>query len=251
MKLFYTVLLFLILTGQINCKNNSSVNGGQDKKKHKTEESVFPVKIPEPSGLAFSMNKDALYTVSDKTGNIYKIDFRSEILEKLKFNGHDLEGIDVDRHTGDIWVAEEEKELVLHLDRNGELIEKLDNISVKTKGNTGFEGLAICRDTLYILVEKDPGVLIVYSLLTKEWKKHHLDFADDYSGIDYDETDNTLWIVSHESRTLNHCTTRGKLIDKQKLDIRQAEGVVVDRKQGFAWIIDDPAQRLYKVKLKI
>lgn len=249
MKLFYTLLLFLFLTGHISCINNSSAVTQEGK--HTKEESVFQVKIPEPSGLAYSMDKDALYTVSDKTGNIYKIDFRGEILDKLKFNGHDLEGIDVDRRTGDIWVVEEERELVLHLDSNGELITKLDNISVKTTGNTGFEGIAICRDTLYILVEKNPGVLIVYSLITGEWEKHHLDFADDYSGIDYDETDNTLWIVSHESHTLNHCTTRGKLIDRQKLDISQAEGVVVDRKQSFAWIIDDHAQKLYKVKLKI
>jgi uncharacterized protein YjiK len=104
---------------------------------------------------------------------------------------------------------------------------------------------------LYLLIEKDPGILITYDIRSKQWDKYKLDFAKDYSGIDYDKTDNTLWIVSDESKTLNHCTLDGTLIKSQKIDIIQAEGVAVDRRTNTAWIISDSAHRLYRITIII
>jgi len=189
--------------------------------------------------------------VSDKNGVIYKISLTGDILDKIPSGAHDLEGIDIDKTTGDIWIVEEKQQRICHLDKDGEILERIKDVHVKTKDNSGFEGIAVNGNLIYILIEKNPGTLIVYDKSSKKFDQHKLSFADDYSGIDYDVTDNTLWIVSHESKTLNHCKTDGTLISSQEIDVKQAEGVAIDRENGIAWIIDDGGHKLHRIKLKI
>jgi len=244
---FLISVISLSYTGCL-CKNSGKASIElQDKNK---EETVFQMKIHEPSGLAFSSSKDALYTVSDRNGAVYKIDFTGEILEKLPFQGHDLEGIEVDKTTGEIWLVEERKQNILHLKSNGDLIEKISDVKMETKNNSGFEGIAKNGDILYILIESNPGTLIEYNISSKKWDHTKLDFAKDYSGIDYDSSDNTLWIVSHESKTLNHCQLNGTLISSQKIDVRQAEGVAVERAAKIAWVVSDAGSTLHRISLK-
>jgi uncharacterized protein YjiK len=252
MRLFtYSIfILYTISEAFTGCFSDSSVNATNETGKKGHSDSVFVLKVHEPSGLAFSSSKDALYTVSDRTGAVYRIDFTGEVLEKLPFKGHDLEGIDVDKTNGEIWLVEERKQNILHLKSNGDLIEKISDVKLETRNNSGFEGIAKNGNILYILIESNPGTLIKYNISSKNWDHHELDFAKDYSGIDYDPTDNTLWIVSHESRTLNHCTTDGKLISGQDIDVKQAEGVAVDRAAGIAWVVSDAGSKLHKITLK-
>jgi uncharacterized protein YjiK len=248
---FSIVLVYFtaeILTG---CLGGTTENTHKDSKKKKKDASSFNLDIQEPSGLSFTATGDALYTVSDKNGFIYKISFTGDIIEKIHSGENDLEGIDVDKSNGNIWIVEEKQQKIYCYNNSGRLIEKISDIHIKTKDNSGFEGIAVNGNFLYILIEKNPGTLIVYDTSTKEWKHHSLSFADDYSGIDYDITDNTLWIVSDESKTLNHCNLTGKLIKSQKLDIIQAEGVAVDRRTNTAWIVSDAAHRLYRITLII
>ena len=239
-----------IVCASIGCL--SSTNGQLSEAAAEKSGSVFTVKIniPEPSGLSFTASKDALLTVSDKTGRIYRIGFNGEVMDRLPFHGHDLEGIEVDKSNGEIWVVEERKQNILHLDINGELIEKISDVHADTKNNAGFEGIAKNGDSLYLLIEKDPGLLIKYNIKTKKLIRIKLNFAKDFSGIDYDISDNTLWIVSDESATLNHCTLDGKLISAQEIDIRQAEGVAVDRQNKVVWIVSDGGHSLHRVNLK-
>jgi uncharacterized protein YjiK len=244
------ILLNVVVITLTGCYNNNSGKAPNDHKKKEKGDSVFNLTVREPSGLAFSVSKDALYVVSDKNGKIYKISLKGEEIEKLPFQGNDLEGIDVDKNNGEIWVAEERKQHILHLSSKGELINKITDIHVDTRNNSGFEGIAKNGDTLYILIEKDPGILIKYDILTRLWDKYKLDFAKDFSGIDYDTTDNTLWIVSDESETLNHCNMDGILISSQKIDVKQAEGVAVDRQKSIAWIVSDGGNSLHKIIIK-
>lgn len=252
MKIF-TYSLFLLYAAAetfTGCFSDSSIKASQDPHKKGQEESVFQLQVHEPSGLSFSTSKNALYVVSDKNGGIYMIDFTGTVLEKVPFGGYDLEGIDVDKTNGDIWVVAERSQNIYHLRGNGELIEKITDVKIGTKNNTGFEGIAKNGDILYILIEKNPGTLIDYKISTKKWDHRKLDFAKDYSGIDYDTSDNTLWIVSDESKTLNHCQLDGTLISSREIDVNQAEGVAVDRAAKIAWIVSDAGSKLHKIILK-
>lgn len=214
-------------------------------------DTVINLNILEPSGLAFSQNKDALYSVSDNTGKVYKISLKGITLEELPFLGVDLEGIDVDKTNGELWVVEEGLQRINHLTADGVLINTITSVHVNTIASSGFEGIAKNGDILYILVEKSPGALIVYHIYTNLWTQYSLSFANDYSGIDYDDTDNTLWIVSDESKTLYHCTQNGGLIASQQVDIEQAEGVAIDRQNNTAWIVSDLRGTLHRIKIKI
>ena len=247
---YSVIILYAIAKTFTGCLSDTSGDVSKEKKHKGRSETVFELNIHEPSGLSFSASGDALYVVSDKTGGVYRIAFTGELLEKLQFQGHDLEGIDVDKTNGEFWLVEERKQTILHLSSNGELIEKISDVKVDTKNNAGFEGIARNGDILYILIENHPGSLIEYNISTRKWVQHLLDFAKDYSGIDYDTSDNSLWIVSHESSTLNHCTLKGKLISSQKIDVNQAEGVAVDRAAKIAWIVSDAGSRLHKITLK-
>ena len=252
MKIFTYSIFILYAAAEIftGCLSDTSGEVSKDKKHKGQSGTVFELIIREPSGLSFSASGDFLYVVSDKNGGVYQIDFTGEVLEKLPFQGHDLEGIEVDKTTGEIWLVEERMQNILHLSSSGELIERITEVKVDTKNNAGFEGITKNGDILYILVEKDPGLLIKYNILSKKWDHHKLDFAKDYSGIDYDSSDNTLWIVSHESATLTHCTTKGKFISSQDIDVKQAEGVAVDRAAKIAWIVSDAGSKLHKITLK-
>jgi uncharacterized protein YjiK len=253
MKRFSSLLVLIPIVSELltGCIGNSSCTPSHDSNKKSKDESSFQLSIPEPSGLAFSSSKDALYTVSDKNGVIYKISLKGDVLDKIPSGAHDLEGIDIDKTTGDIWIVEEKLQRIFHLDAEGNILDKIKDVNVRTKDNSGFEGIAKNGNLLYILIEKNPGTMIVYNITSKQWNKHKLSFADDFSGIDYDVTDNTLWIVSHESQTLNHCNTDGSLISSQEIDVKQAEGVAIDRENGIAWIIDDGGHKLHRIKIKI
>jgi uncharacterized protein YjiK len=252
MRFFIYSIFILFAAAEIftGCLSDTSGEVSKDKKHKGQSGTVFEMRVHEPSGLSFSRSGDALYVVSDKNGGVYRIDFTGEVLEKLPFQGHDLEGIEVDKATGEIWLVEERKQNILHLNSSGELIEKITDVKVDTKNNSGFEGVAMNGEILYILVENNPGSLIEYNISSKKWDHHKLDFAKDYSGIDYDPSDNTLWIVSHESGTLNHCTIKGKLISSHEIDVKQAEGVAVDRAAKIAWIVSDAGSKLHKITLK-
>jgi len=252
MRLFtYSLfLLYAVAFCSTGCLSDTSGGGPKDKKHKGQSGTVFVIQVPEPSGLSFSVSGDDLFVVSDRNGAVYRIDFAGEVLERLPFHGHDLEGIEVDKTNGEIWLVEERKQNILHLSSDGELIEKITDIKIDTKNNSGFEGIAKSGDILYILIESNPGTLIEYNISSKKWDRHKLDFAKDYSGIDYDSSDNTLWIVSHESKTLNHCTIKGKLISSQEIDVKQAEGVAVDRAAKIAWIVSDAGSTLHKITLE-
>lgn len=244
------ILLFLLIASLFffgSCLDDEMSDGNPIT----NNDSVFVMNVKEPSGLAFSPTKDALYTVSDNSGLVYKISFTGEILDELPFMGNDLEGVDVDKTNGDIWVVEEGIQKVDHLSSTGTLINSITSIHVNTISSSGFEGIAKHGDCLYIVVEKEPGVLIKYNLTSNTWVQYSLSFAIDYSGIDYDETDNTLWIVSHESKTLNHCALDGTIIKSQSINVEQAEGVAVDRSKKIVWVVSDSGNKLQKITLKI
>jgi uncharacterized protein YjiK len=239
-------VLVLLITN--SCVRDESYGG--DKPPVEQTDTVINLTILEPSGLAFNQSKDALYTVSDNSGKVYKISLKGEVLQELSFVGVDLEGIDVDKLNGEIWVVEEGLQKIDHLTTEGTLINSITSVHVNTISSSGFEGIAKNGDVLYILIEKSPGTLIAYHISTNTWTQYSLSFASDFSGIDYDITDNTLWIVSHESKTLNHCTLTGSLIASQLLDVEQAEGVAINRQDSIAWIVSDQGNKLHRIKIK-
>ncbi len=216
-----------------------------------SKDSIFNLSIIEPSDLTFTVGKNTFLTVSDNTGKVYEISRSGDLISTLDFTGIDLEGICVDTLTGDVYVAQERLSQIVHLSPTGVIKETLTLTGyITADANSNFEGVSKNGDTLYIVKEKNPGLLIKYNLATKNWTSTTLTFALDYSAITYDAVDKTLWIMSDESHTLFHCNLNGKALTKQSISVLQPEGIVIDHKANCAWVVGDSDKKLFKIILK-
>jgi len=120
--------------------------------------------ISEPSGITVFNNH--LYIVSDENGTIYKTTLDGKVLQKIKTNYSDLEGITYNPFTENLIVIDESKRNLIELDFKGNLIKKR-NVKGKQKNkNSGLEG--VCFDTsknkIYVLNEKSPKQLLALNL---------------------------------------------------------------------------------------
>ena len=210
----------------------------------------YNLDIKEPSGLAYSPDRESLYIVSDQ-GMAYNVSLTGTTIKQLSFTGDDFEGIVVDSSTADIYICEEGKGDLVRLNSNG-VVQSTFNI-LDNPGNSGLEGVTYNPNEkeFYMLKEISEGLLIKYSTNNDTKTQVKLNFALDYSGIYYNNISNKLWIVSDESKTLTQCTLNGAKIFSYQLPISGVEGVVVNDEETVAYVVSDPNNKLYKLDLTI
>jgi uncharacterized protein YjiK len=210
----------------------------------------YKIDIPETSDLCFGSTKDILYTVSDNTGKAYKINTKGNILSELQYTGSDLEGICfVDNQF--IYVAEERLRKIIKLNLQGSLIEQ-KTISVENNAeNEGLEGIsyATFNQHFYIVNEMNPKVLIETDKNLNVLHEYPLTFADDFSGICVDNTNQELWIVSDLSSTATKCTMTGESIKSYRIPVYNAEGIAYQANDSVLYIVSDSQSKLYKFKV--
>jgi len=204
----------------------------------------FDIDVLEPSGLGISSAGDHLYTVSDNSNKIYKLSLIGEVVETYAYEGNDLEGVTAFTDEK-LLVAEEALKQLIEYDITTGTSTVHDIAYTNNADNGGIEGVAYnaTTDKIYILNEKDPGLLLEIANDYSVSSELALDLAADYSGIFCDESDDTLWIVSDQSKTLNHCTVGGALIARYPLDFGKAEGVVVTSDKVY--MVSDSEAKLY------
>ena len=199
--------------------------------------------IPEPSGI--TVFDKHLYIVSDHNGTIYKCSLNGETIERIRTKQSDLEGITVDPNSKNIIVINEAKRSLIYLNFDGILIKKQKIKGKQKNPNSGLEG--ICFDTsknnMYALNEKAPKQLLELNLKGEIKNKYPLHFADDVSGICYDKNNDSLWVISDESRAIYQISKKGKLLKKYKTGIEKGEGIVIYKKQLY--VVSDSLNTLY------
>ncbi len=207
----------------------------------------YKIDVPEPSGLSFDANQEALFTVSDKTNNIYKLSLEGKLLKTIECDADDLEGITYSKTDNTIWIADERKRKLKQLNIDGNTLKSF-KIKVKAKKkNAELEGLTInnLSGNLLCLNEKKPGLLIETNQNGEVLEKHKLDFAKDYSGIYHDAETNNLWIVSDKSMTITQCDMKGNILNNYQTDIESMEGIVVDSNKKLIYVVSDELQKLF------
>ena len=73
-------------------------DSGEDTSKTEEEFTLVSkrsINVKEPSDLALSYDKKSLWTVSDSTGNIYRLSLNGDVEKELAIGGNDPEGIAV------------------------------------------------------------------------------------------------------------------------------------------------------------
>jgi len=98
-------LTIILLLGQSCSLSDSAVDPQSSGLKLIGE---YTLSIPEPSGLTFHHNYARLWTVSDNTNHIYAISLDGNVLQELRYEGNDLEGIVFDSTGNSLWVVEEQ-----------------------------------------------------------------------------------------------------------------------------------------------
>jgi uncharacterized protein YjiK len=208
--------------------------------------STHQLSVPEPSGLCLDPDGRSLWTVSDETGLIYRIDLEGRSLQTLPFNGEDLEGIALDAGTGGFWLAEERRRQLLRVNRAGVLQERY-SLDLPGAANSGLEGVSVDDEGRVLLVnEKNPGRLLRFEPASGAVEAFDLDFARDYSGLFWDSQRQGLWVLSDESQAL-YLLREGQSPVEYRLGLARLEGVAVAG--DTAWVVSDALSKLFRIQL--
>ncbi len=248
-----------------------------------------PAGLLEPSGAALCQDGKSLWTISDKTKRIYRLDLTGKIEQHKHFQNvpKGLEGICLSSDGNSLFTVDEDNNRILKFDiESGERIAtiKLSDIagykaiegyfdaSIKNKG---LEGITLnCQaGSLLVVKEGKPGLLIEVSEDLKQIRGHLLlneesGFIDDnleqarmdFSGLWYDERRDSLWIVSDQARRLfwldlgtkkvRHSYALSYARKGKYREIDQAEGITHDPETHRLYIISDREAKLYVYDLR-
>lgn len=226
--------------------------------------------LNEPSGLTMAPD-GTLWTVSDDTRRVFRLDQQGNILGKFDIENQGLEGITVDEQ-GRLWAVDEDSGKILAYDsESGDQVAErklrgLEGFCAVEQffddDNNGLEGIACdpLRSELLVLKEAQPGLLIaVDDRLERIVSVDHLDeshgFCDDdldsdridFSGICFDARRDLFWIVSDKARRVfafdrrRGCTVISfpLSLDDQNGDIRKPEGVALNWDSTSLYVVSD------------
>lgn len=209
--------------------------------------SEFNLSVSEPSGLCLYRNSNEFLIVSDESNEIYVISDKGVVSLSFNFTGQDLEGITYNPILNNIFILEESSRYVYRLDTNGVELSRFPIDIYYEDINHGPEGISYNPETnhLFIVIEKNPERLLEMNLDGEIVNNYSLSFAEDYSAIFFDPTENKLWILSDVSKTLTQCDLTGKALNKYSTGITKGEGLVVDSQNKLVYIVSDQESKLY------
>ncbi|MDG5767747.1 SdiA-regulated domain-containing protein [Balneolales bacterium ANBcel1] len=218
--------------------------------------------LSDPSGLSPDYDGDGFWSVSDDPGgSIYRLDQTGQILEELRVNGHDMEGIS--QHPGDLtlYVAEERLRQVVQYATDGTELQRFDVEVEQQRVNDGLEGISVnpSTGTIYLVNKQNPRVFIELELTgdgeARNLQYRPVDFgADpesdgvDLSGLFYDSETGLLWMASDQARAVFILDTTGRPLAAFAAPAgnRDLEGISVLRQHNAIYTVSDEQRMLYK-----
>ena len=232
--------------------NFVALNTGCDKNTPKEDvvlQGEFFLDFMEPSGLALSFDKKSLWCVSDKNSQIYNISTSGQIISQMKIDANDLEGICVINDSLLAVVSEETNEL-LTVDYSGKVNKRYPVI---LDGDTkyGLEGITYNYNLhrYYLVKEKNPSLLINLDYNFNDITSQTLNISMDLSGIEYDNIENILWILSDENQTISKCDLAGNVLQRFHFNLSKPEGIAIDHDNKLLYVVSDSQQKLCIYKL--
>jgi uncharacterized protein YjiK len=209
-----------------------------------------PIPIPEPSGLDLSFDENGFWVVSDQNSKVYLIDSWGKEIKSFEVKGEDLEGITVVNDSLLAIVLERTREVVI-LDTSGNEMNRA-TLNLEGELNSGLEGITYNpeKKIFYVLNEKNPRLLITLNENLNELKRDTIKFAKDFSGIFFDDNDNSLWILSDESQRIFKTNLSGIPIEEFKIKVVQPEGITLNKARTKLFIVSDVTGNLYVFDLE-
>jgi len=241
--------LFFILTILLAFTISSCGNKEKQTKLLITNTRVQSISVPEPSGLDVTFDRSGFWTVSDETSSIYRLDSEGNVVQTLRVNGFDLEGITVIDEQRIAVVLERTREVLILKTDGTELQRK--KLPLKGELNSGLEGITYNSENghFFILNEKKPSLLLELDEKLEILSIDTLKFSKDVSGIYYDDVDKQLWILSDENQLVVKCDLNGIPQESIKVDIVQPEGITIDNESNRLYIVSDNTESMYVYRI--
>ena len=246
------------------------------------------VDFDEPSGLATEPGTRFLWSVSDDTKRLYRLDPQGKVTpgQSPKTDVKDLEGITF-LPDGNLATVREKSNEILIVDReSGEILErkklsKMDGYDAvrdafdESPEGKGLEGITLQTDTgeIYVIKEGRPRILLGISAdLQTITSVHHLtkdkgfeakgvpDKKLDVSGIAYDARRGRFWIVSDTGKRVylydpdTRTALRTKLTYERNGDtknVKNAEGVALSDDGAILFVITDNEEKSVLISYEI
>ncbi|MEC8214877.1 MAG: SdiA-regulated domain-containing protein [Cyanobacteriota bacterium] len=245
--------------------------------------------LNEPSGLTLNADGSALYTVSDDTKAVFKLDLKGRLSISGSFfvGVDDLEGIALSADGNKVLMVQEETNSIVtvDLDSRRELsrrplagMQNYDSIRhyfPELPDNKGLEGITVNtrNDHVFVVKEGKPGVLIEVSadqdkilnsrlLSTENGFKHPKVEPEklDFSGLSYDSSRDTIWITSDKGQCLFHYDWNNDRVlqrleltidnDGKQKRVRKSEGVAIDPERKRLYVVGERDGHLYTYKIR-
>ncbi|MCG8607856.1 SdiA-regulated domain-containing protein [bacterium] len=240
--------------------------------------------LSEPSGLALTDGWQALWTVSDDTKNIFKLNLDGELQngESFEIPEAGLEGIALGPAGHCLFTVNENANEIIKLDVQTQRVADRKGLSQiagythiasyfdNSPPNKGLKGISWNTDTGIIFVMKEgvPGMLLELSLDLETIQNYILlndenGFSDnnihgsklDFSGICYDPSRKCFWIVSDKGQRLFlYDWQKNRVLYNLALsygtkgkvqEIKKPEGVAIDSGSNRLFVVSDKEARLY------
>lgn len=209
----------------------------------------YDIKISEPSGITFNNDYTAFWIVDGGDQVVYKTDLEGRILEKLNYEGNDLEGICFDRRDSSLWLAEERKRELVQLDLKGNVLRRVAT-DITGKKNKGIEGLTHDGKDFYVVNEQEPVSIMQLDNLFKVSHEYNVDFAKDLSDVDYDKQSGCFFLLSDESKAIYIWNPKSGMTKEYALPFSKGEGIAVNSSLKTIYIVNDELNTLYVFQYK-
>ncbi len=245
MKFLQSINIVFLIFALTNCKVEDSATEPEPNPSSFAKLAEYQTDVPEPSGLTLDDKGKFLWTVSDNTNRVYKLDLQGNTRKILDYTGDDLEGIVFDYRDNTLWLAEERLRELVHIDTNGAELGRFRIENLEGSGNSGIEGVCLNSDAVFaVLNEKDPALWAKLDSSFYAFDVTPITSVDDLSGITFYGSNNYL-IVSDQSQKLILWSTNNEILSEYSLDYEKAEGVAYDSLTSKIYIVSDKTGKLY------
>jgi uncharacterized protein YjiK len=245
--------------------------------------------LKELSGLALAHDRRALWVVCDETARLFQVDLHGRLNPDatIELPDEDIEGISLDPGGSCLYAVREKGNEILQVDLgSGQVVarQRLKRMAGyaalaplfagSMAASKGLEGIAwdAGRDTLVVLKEGRPGILVALEPDLSSIRDHHvlspergfrvsgLDPDDlDFSDLCHDRQRDRFWILSEQASALFlYDWAAGRVEATLPLrhgppgaqqPIAKGEGLAVDPEAGRLWLAGEKGSRLYTFAL--
>lgn len=209
---------------------------------------VHVLSIAEPSDLAIDETGTILWTVTNHPEKVYQLQTDGTVVKELSYVGSDLEGVAYDPRDHTLWLAEENRREVVHVDLDGAVL-ATHALGLTGALNSGLEGICVNDSgTVFVLNEKEPGLFIRLKSDLSIETSTGLSFSLDYSGMCYDAGRKCFWITGDQSKKLYLWTPPNQVVSEFALPFSKPEGIAFDPLTNRIYVVSDQTNGLYVFK---